>query len=113
MEKDYYRYLTDDEWNTISWFTHDAKCDEVFDIRTNMDYGDYFYDYEEERIMPFQEGLEWLSWDILYDGVRYAQDDRAEQREIIGQIFEKYCDNEKIKKYVREVNAKLRKENAN
>ena len=103
-----YRHLTDLEWNTILDFTYDAKCDEVFDIHSDVN-GDYFYDFENHCKIPFEEGLYLMSWDIFDVGVIYADKSRAGQREVIGQIFEKYCQDENVKNYVLTVNEKLKK----
>lgn len=109
--KMYHRHLTDEEWNAISDFTHDAKCDEVFDICTDEN-GDYFWDFEEDCMLPFDEGLYLMACDIAEDGVIYARKDK-EHRQIIGEIFEKYCSDEHIKQRVRMVNENLNKKFAN
>lgn len=102
-----YKHLTDEEWNAISKFTADNKLDEMFDIMYVYNgKGDYFWDFEEGCVMPFEVGLGYMADNIWSDGVCFAYYDK-EYRYLIQNIFDKYCENETIKKSVRNVNLVL------
>lgn len=100
-----YKKLTDEEWNAISKFTGDNKLDEVFDIMCDEN-GDYFWDFEECCAMPFEVGLGYMADNIWSDGVCFAYYDK-EYRHLIQNIFDKYCENDTVKNYVRNVNLVL------
>lgn len=100
-----YKHLTDEEWNAVSKFTADNKLDEVFDICTDEN-GDYFWDFEEDCMLPFDEGLYLMECNIWSDGVCFAYYNK-EYRHLIQNIFDKYCENETIKKSVQNVNLVL------
>ena len=100
-----YKHLTDKEWNAISQFTADNNLDTVFDIAEDED-GDFFFDFELDKKVPFEEYLCYLADNIYTDGVYYPKYDH-EFRELLSSIFDKYCGNEKVKQYVKSVNKQL------
>ena len=104
-----YKHLTNMEWNAISYFTGDNKLDMVFDIMEDEN-GDYFWDFEEGCVMPFEEGLGYMADNIWTEGVCFA-DYNKEYRHLIQNIFDKYCENESTKNDVRNVNLVLDKRN--
>lgn len=105
----YYVRLTDKEYNAISRFTRQSHMDEVVDISTHVERGDYFYDYDENRIIPFEEGLQCMIDNIYVKGVAYAYEDK-EHRNIILEIMENYSIDDRKKEYVRQVNEELDKQ---
>lgn len=106
-----YKHLTDEEWNDVSKFTADNKLDEVFDICTDEN-GDYFYDYELNSKVPFEEYLCYLADNIYTSGVYYPSYDR-QFRNLIEEIFNKYCEHESVKSHVRIINEILNAKNEN
>ena len=100
-----YRHLTDEEWNAISQFTADNKLDEVFDIASDEN-GDFFYDFELEEQIPFEDCLCDLACCIGIEGLYYPNYSK-DFRDTIGEIFDKYCETEKVKRHVKSVNEML------
>ena len=100
-----YKHLTDKEWNAISQFTADNNLDTVFDIAEDED-GDFFFDFELDKKVPFEEYLCYLADNIYTDGVYYPNYSH-EFRELLSSIFDKYCGNEKVKQYVKSINKQL------
>lgn len=111
MENKVYKHLTNEEWNAVSLFTHNSKMDLVMDI-TGDENGDYFYDLEEDCQVPFEEGLSLMADNIADSGVVFAEES-FEHRHIIEDIFRKFCENDKLILYVKNVNKILDKQTEN
>ena len=58
--------IKNDEWNVLSKLTSVTHMDNSFDIWTDEDGNDCFMDFEEDRLVPVEEGLSWI-----YEGIAY------------------------------------------
>ena len=106
----YYNRMTVEEFNLISNFTHKVRLDEVVDIMHDDTFGDYFYDFEEEMKIPFEEGIECIVDNIGSSGYVYCELN-SEYRNMIYEFVNKYSIDRKKKEYVKKVNEILDKKN--
>lgn len=106
----YYERLTDEEYNALFRFLdRNDLLGEVLDLRTDVNLGDYFWDEEYLKIIPFTKALEEIVVENIYtDGVWFVRQNK-EYRHLIENIFDKYCYNLKTKKHVKNVNKVLDK----
>ena len=106
----YYQNLETNEWNAIMLFTHYTKLDEVVDIMHDVNHGDYFFDFDEGAMIPFEEGLECLVDNIGTTGLIYCELNRTD-RHTLETIINKYSNDDWKKEYVKKVNETLDKRN--
>lgn len=103
----YYVKLTTDEWNVLQKLIFKSHLEEVVSLDTDVNNGDYFYDFDCQQMLTFTERLEdIIVADIGVKGYYYAQMSK-EERHIIEDVFNKYCFNINTKKYVKKVNETL------
>ncbi len=71
------RKLTDAEFKTISILTSETHLNSVFDITADENNNDCFYDFEEDRYLSLEEGLnllyEALAYPMVHDGLNSWQ----------------------------------------
>lgn len=106
-DMDYYVKLTTDEWNVLQKLIFKSHLEEVVSLDTDVNNGDYFYDFDCQQMLTFTERLEdIIVADIGSKGYYYATMSK-EERQTIKDIFDKYCSNVNTKKYVEKVNKTL------
>lgn len=104
----YYVKLKAEEFNAILTFIRRFYLDEFVDILHDVNKGDYFYDYDEQRIIPFEEGLKCIVGNISVRRVAYPYANKK-HRDIILSIIETYSIDKDKKDYVKQVNEILDK----
>ena len=102
----YYVNLKNEEWNVLQNLIFKSKMEEVISLDNIETFGDYFYDMDEDIKLPFTEGLEILANDIGVVGYVYAEFPKTE-RDIVEDIYKKYCLNKNVINFVKNVNKTL------
>lgn len=108
----YYVNLKPEEYNAISRLTAISKCDGSFDIQYDVNNGDYFFDFEEQEMIAFETGLDWLSANIGIEGLAYPFLNRTEREHILA-VYEKHYTDERVTEFIRETNLELENQKEN
>lgn len=74
-------------------------------LETNVNYGDYFYDYNEQRMIPFSIGLK----RVVTEGEIVFSNLPERERNLIEKVYTTYCDYIEIRNYVCELNRIIKK----